>query len=643
MLKKYGFVRVGAVTPELKVADTEFNSKEIIRQIEIAESNEIQILCFPELSITGYSCADLFYQDVLIENSIRVLKDILEITKKVNIIVIVGMPLRIENKLFNVAIVMQNGTILGVVPKTYIPNYEEFYEERWFTSGKDILQEKIKLLDNEVPFGTDLLFKDKENEDICFAIEICEDLWVVNPPSSNYALSGANIIFNLSASNNVLGKSEYSRDLVKIQSAKTISAYIYTSAGVNESTTDMVFSGQSMIYENGKLLREGKEFTFESNIIFTDIDTKRLINDRQRNISYMHSKDKNKAYRNIEIKIADNIKSLSREYSKTPFVPTDDKKKIKTCNEILNIQSYALARRLKSIPSQKVVIGISGGLDSCLAFLVAIKAYEILGLDKKGIIAITMPGFGTSNTTLKNAKELIEEYETTFKEIDIKHACEIHFEDIEQPKEKYDITYENAQARERTQILMDIANKEGGIVLGTGDLSELALGWCTYNGDHMSMYGINSGIPKTLIKYLIKYIADTSSNEYIRNTLYNILETPISPELLPSNDSKITQLTEKEVGPYLLNDFFLYHFFRYGATPEKILFITKETFKDEYSEEEIKEKLKQFIKRFFTQQFKRNCVPDGPKVGTVSLSPRGDLRMPSDATYNLWIRNLDIS
>lgn len=643
MLKKYGFVRVGAVTPELKVADTEFNSKEIIRQIEIAESNEIQILCFPELSITGYSCADLFYQDVLIENSIRVLKDILETTKKVNIIVIVGMPLRIENKLFNVAIVMQNGTILGVVPKTYIPNYEEFYEERWFTSGKDILQEKIKLLDNEVPFGTDLLFKDKENEDICFAIEICEDLWVVNPPSSNYALSGANIIFNLSASNNVLGKSEYRRDLVKIQSAKTISAYIYTSAGVNESTTDMVFSGQSMIYENGKLLREGKEFTFESNIIFTDIDTKRLINDRQRNISYMHSKDKSKPYRNIEIKIADNIKSLSREYSKTPFVPTDDKKKIKTCNEILNIQSYALARRLKSIPSQKVVIGISGGLDSCLAFLVAIKAYEILGLDKKGIIAITMPGFGTSNTTLKNAKELIEEYETTFKEIDIKPACEIHFEDIEQPKEKYDITYENAQARERTQILMDIANKEGGIVLGTGDLSELALGWCTYNGDHMSMYGINSGIPKTLIKYLIKYIADTSSNEYIRNTLYNILETPISPELLPSNDSEITQLTEKEVGPYLLNDFFLYHFFRYGATPEKILFITKETFKDEYSEEEIKEKLKQFIKRFFTQQFKRNCVPDGPKVGTVSLSPRGDLRMPSDATYNLWIRNLDIS
>ena len=525
-----------------------------------------------------------------------------------------------------------------------LPIYEEFYEDRWFTSGKNFVQKNIKLLDYEVPFGTDLLFKDIEDKEMCFAIEICEDLWVVNPPSNNYALNGANIIFNLSASNSTLGKSEYRRNLVKMQSAKTISAYIYSSAGVNESTTDMVFSGQSMIYENGNLLKENEEFNFKSNMIFTEIDIKTLMNDRQRNISYMHSKDENKIYRNIEIKIADNIENLSREYSKTPFVPTDDKKKITICNEILNIQSYALAKRIKDISTKKIIVGISGGLDSCLAFLVAIKAYEILGLDKKDIIAITMPGFGTTNTTLKNAKDLIQQYETTFKEIDIKHACEIHFEDIEQPKEKYDITYENAQARERTQILMDIANKEGGIVLGTGDLSELALGWCTYNGDHMSMYGINSGIPKTLIKYLIKYIADTNSNENIKNTLYNILETPISPELLPTDkDNKISQLTEKEVGPYLLNDFFLYHFFRYGTTPEKLVFIAKETFKNQYSENEIKEKLSLFIKRFFTQQFKRNCVPDGPKVGTVSLSPRGDLRMPSDASYNLWLRNLDIS
>lgn len=641
MLKKYGFVRVGAVTPELKVADTEFNMKEIIKQIEIAQSNKIQILCFPELSITGYTCGDLFHQDILIDNSIRALENIVEATSKINTIVIIGMPLKIENQLFNTAVVIQNGNILGVIPKTYIPNYEEFYEERWFTSGKEFVQRTIKLLNKEVPFGTDLLFDDKENREICFAVEICEDLWVVNPPSSSYALNGANMIFNLSASNSVLGKSDYRKELVKMQSAKTISAYIYSSAGVNESTTDMVFSGQSMIYESGTLLKENQEFDFESNMIFTDVDTKRLMNDRQKNISYMHSKDENKTYRKIEIKISDDIETLSREYSKTPFVPTNDKKKITICNEILNIQSYALAKRIKSIPAKKIIVGISGGLDSCLAFLVAIKTYEILGLDRKDIIAITMPGFGTSETTLTNAKQLIKQYGTTFKEIDIKKACNVHFEDIEQPKEIFDITYENAQARERMQILMDIANKEGGIVLGTGDLSELALGWCTYNGDHMSMYGINSGIPKTLIKYLIKYIADTNSNEEIKTTLYNILETPISPELLPTDkDNQIAQLTEKEVGPYLLNDFFLYHFFRYGAIPEKILFIAKETFKENYSEEEIKEKLKQFIKRFFTQQFKRNCVPDGPKVGTVSLSPRGDLRMPSDASYNLWITNL---
>lgn len=641
MLKKYGFVRVGAVVPEIKVADTEFNSNEIIKQIEIAQNNKIQILCFPELSITGYSCGDLFHQEVLLENSIRALENIIEATSKLNIIVIIGMPIRIENQLFNTAVVIQNGNILGVVPKSYIPNYEEFYEDRWFTSGKDFVQRNIKLLGKEVPFGTDLLFKDKENNEICFAIEICEDLWVVNPPSSNYALNGANIIFNLSASNSVLGKSDYRKDLVKMQSAKTITGYIYVSAGVNESTTDMLFSGQAMVYENGTLLKENREFNFESNMIFIEIDTKRLMNDRQKNISYMHSKDENKTYRNIEINISDDIETLSREYSKTPFVPTDDKKKIKVCNEILNIQSYALAKRIKSIPTKKIIVGISGGLDSCLAFLVAIKAYEILDLDRKDIIAITMPGFGTTDKTLQNAKRLIEEYETTFREIDIKKACEVHFEDINQNKETFDITYENAQARERTQILMDIANKEGGIVLGTGDLSELALGWCTYNGDHMSMYGVNCGIPKTLVKYLIKYIADVESNESIKNILYSILETPISPELLPSNNSEILQLTEKEVGPYLLNDFFLYHFFRYGATPEKILFVAREIFKDEYSEEEIKEKLKQFVKRFFTQQFKRNCVPDGPKVGTVSLSPRGDLRMPSDASYNLWLKNLD--
>lgn len=474
MLKKYGFVRVGAVVPEIKVADTEFNSREIIKQVKIADSNKVQILCFPELSITSYSCNDLFRQDILIENSMKALEKIVEATQNTNVIVLVGLPLRIDNQLFNTAIVIQNGNILGAVPKTYIPNYDEFYEARWFTSGKDFIQRTIKLLDREVPFGTDLLFRDKENESICFAIEICEDLWVVNPPSNNYALNGATMIFNLSASNEILGKSDYRRDLAKMQSAKTISAYIYASAGINESTTDLVFSGQAMIFENGNLLKENEEFNFESNMIFTEVDTKRLVNDRQRNISYMQSKEE-KQYRYVEINICDNIENLSREYSKTPFVPANDKKKIKVCNEILNIQSYALAKRIKSIPTKKIIVGISGGLDSCLAFLIAVKAYEILKLDRNDIIAITMPGFGTTDTTLQNAKKLIAEYGTTFREIDIKRACEIHFEDIEQDKEKFDITYENAQARERTQILMDIANKEGGIVLGTGDLSELAI------------------------------------------------------------------------------------------------------------------------------------------------------------------------
>lgn len=636
MLKEHGFVRVGCVVPELKIADIEFNVNEIIKQTKIASENKVQILCFPELSITGYSCADLFHQDILIEKTIKALQTILNETKDINTILIVGAPIRANNQLFNTAIVMQKGEILGIVPKTYIPNYQEFYESRWFTSSKNIIKHEIELFDRTIPFDTNILFRDKENKEICFGVEICEDLWVVNPPSNSHTLNGATMIFNLSASNTILGKSEYRENLVKMQSAKTISGYIYTSAGINESTSDLVFSGQAIICENGNILTQNKEFDFNSNMIFTEIDVKRLINDRQKNISYMQSIENQKEYKEIDICILDEVESLSREYTKTPFVPTNDKKKITVCSEILNIQSYALARRLKAINFPKVIVGISGGLDSCLAFLVAVKAYEILNMDKKNIIAITMPGFGTSDRTLQNAKKIIHEYGTTFKEIDIKKVCEQHFEDIEQPKDKFDITYENAQARERTQILMDVANKEGGIVLGTGDLSELALGWCTYNGDHMSMYGINCSIPKTLVKYLIKYIAD-SSDDNIRETLYSILETPISPELLPLENNQISQLTEKEVGPYVLNDFFLYHFLRYGGAPSKILLLASETFKDEYTIQEIKEKLELFIKRFFTQQFKRNCVPDGPKVGTVSLSPRGDLRMPSEAEYKMWM------
>lgn len=638
MLKEHGFVRVGCAVPELKVADVDFNTDEIINQINKAEESQVQILCFPELSITGYTSADLFRHDTLINASLEAINKIKSATTNLKCVVIIGAPLRFNNQLYNTAVVIQNGRILGIVPKSYIPNYDEFYEARWFAHGRNITDTKIELFGEEVPFGTDLIFRDKENKDMSFAIEICEDLWVVNPPSNDYTLNGATMIFNLSASNAILGKSEYRKDLVKIQSAKTISGYIYTSAGVNESTSDLVFSGQAMIYESGSLLASNKEFNFNSNLIYTEIDIKRLLNDRYKNISYMQSKDEDRKYRSIEISLDNDIEKLSRECLKTPFVPANDKKKITTCNEILNIQSYGLAKRLKALNKPKVVIGISGGLDSCLAFLIAIKAFEILDIAKENIIAITMPGFGTTDKTLNNAKMLINEYGTTLREIDIKNACEVHFKDIGQEEGNYDVTFENAQARERTQILMDVANKENGIVVGTGDLSELAMGWCTYNGDHMSMYAVNCSIPKTLVKYLVKHIADTTENEKIRQILYGIVETPISPELLPAENGEIAQLTEEKIGPYILNDFFLYHFFRYGADTKKILYLATQTFKDDFEENEIKRQLDNFIKRFFTQQFKRNCIPDGPKVGTVSLSPRGDLRMPSDAEYNLWLK-----
>ena len=638
MIKEYGFVRVGAVVPEMKVADVEFNTEEIIKQIQIAEEKQIQIVAFPELCITGYTCQDLFHQDVLLNKSEEAIQRIKQSTENLNVIALVGMPIRRDNQIFNAAVVIQKGKILGIVPKTHIPNYSEFYEKRWFASGKDTTGE-ISLNGENIPFGTDLLFTDSENNKMCFGVEVCEDLWVVNPPSNLLTTSGATMVFNLSASNEVLSKDEYRKDIIKVQSAKTISGYIYVSSGVNESTTDVVFSGHAMIYENGKELKENERFNFESNMIYTEIDTNKLLNDRQKNVTFMDEKTETK-FRTIPISINNNIEELSREYSQNPFVPMDDKKKIERCKEILNIQSCGLAKRLKAIGINKTVIGISGGLDSTLAFLVINRAYEILGVDKSNIIAITMPGFGTSSRTYNNAIKLIHEYGATFKEINIVNSCRQHFIDIGQDENNKDVTYENAQARERTQILMDIANMENALVIGTGDLSELAMGWCTYNGDHMSMYGVNCSIPKTLIKYLVKYVADTTDNENIKVCLYDILDTPISPELLPPDENGvIAQLTEDAIGPYTLNDFFLYHFMRYGASPDKMLFIAKQTFKNEFSEDELKDKLNTFIKRFFNNQFKRSCVPDGPKVGTVSLSPRGDWRMPSDASANIWLKS----
>ena len=636
-MNEYGYVKVGASTLELKVSDTIYNVQMIKKQIDEAVNKNIQIISFPELSITGYTCGDLFNQDILIDKSYEGLKDLVDYSKDKMIVIIVGSPIKCENKLYNCAVVINNGKILGIVPKTYIPNYNEFYEMRWFKSSNDLKIKEINLFNEFVPIGVDLIFTSKLDDELKFGVEICEDVWSLYPKSNDYASSGASIIFNLSASNETIGKYDFRKELIKMQSIKTISGYVYSSSGINESSTDLLFSGSSLIYENGKLLSENNRFDFNSNLIYSDIDIKRLVNDRRKNTSFISNTDKE--YRNIYFTTSKN-NLISRKYSKYPFVPSNEDKREERCKEIINIQSSALAKRLKHTNIKKCVIGVSGGLDSTLAFLVIKKAFEKLKIDNKNIIAVTMPGFGTTNRTYENALDLIKINNATLKEIDIKKACLVHYSDIDQDINNHDITYENAQARERTKILMDIANKENALVIGTGDLSELALGWCTYNGDHMSMYSVNSSIPKTLVKYLVKYIADTDKKN--KKVLYDILSTPISPELLPADEKgNIKKITEDKIGPYILHDFYLYHFFRYGASPKKIYMLAVNTFENEYSKEEILKWLKVFIKRFFTQQFKRSCMPDGVKVGSISLSPRGDLRMPSDASYNIWIKELE--
>lgn len=637
-MKKYGFIRVGACVPKLKVADVTYNVSEIINNMKEADKKEVAILVFPELSLTGYTCSDLFFQEELITNTLVGLNKIMDESKNMELTVIVGSPLRISNQLFNCAFVIKNGKILGIVPKTYIPNYNEFYEKRWFAPSIDLLKDRITLFNQEIPIGTDLIFKDNMDEKISFGIEICEDLWSIVPPSNDLALNGANIIFNLSSSNELIGKYDYRKNLVKGQSSKLICAYIYTSSGISESTTDVVFSGHAMISENGNILEESKRFTFDTELLIQDVDIQKLCNLRNKDISYMGIKP-SKICREVRLDLRDS-KDIIREYEKNPFVPSNLEKRKERCHEIFEIQASGLAKRLKHISTEKCVIGISGGLDSTLAFLVIVEAYKKLGVDPSNIVAVTMPGFGTTSRTLDNSKKLMEAFGVDVREIPIRDASLLHMKDIGHDPDIHDVTYENVQARERTQILMDIANKEGGIVVGTGDLSELALGWCTYNGDHMSMYAVNTSIPKTLVKYLVRYVADT--NNEVKEVLYDILDTPISPELLPpTKDGKIKQKTEDKIGPYELHDFFLYHFFRYGASPKKILEIATITFKGIYEKEEILKWLKVFIKRFFTQQFKRSCLPDGPKVGTVSLSPRGDLRMPSDASFADWLKELE--
>ena len=637
MNKKFGYVRVAASVPELKVANVEFNTKEVIKEIKALDKEGVQIVTFPELCLTGYTCADLFSQDILITKSKEAIKEVIDSTKLLDIISIIGAPIVCDNQLFNCGVVINKGEILGVVPKTYIPNYGEFYEKRWFSTSNTLTSKTINLFGKEVPIGIDLVFRDINDSKFTFGIEICEDLWSPKAPSVEAALNGATMIFNLSASNEVIGKAQYRRNLINMQSAKNVCAYIYSSSGVNESSTDLVFSGYAGISENGSMLVENERFNFKTNHIISDVDIQRLMNNRIKDISFMGIGAIN-SYRVIDIDLKDNNNDLKRMYDAYPFVPSNEDKRAERCSEIINIQACGLAKRIKHTGMKKCVIGISGGLDSTLAFLVIIEAYRKLGISFDNLIGVTMPGFGTTGRTYNNALTLMKNYGVTMREVSIKEASLQHFKDIGLEETDRSVTYENTQARERTQILMDIANKEGGLVIGTGDLSELALGWCTYNGDHMSMYAVNTSIPKTLVRYLVKYFADIEQNEECKKTILDILDTPISPELLPpSKDGKIEQQTESVVGPYILHDFFLYHFMRYGASPDKIKYIASKTFDGMYDEETIDKWLKFFIKRFFNQQFKRSCLPDGPKVGTISVSPRGDLRMPSDADSSIWL------
>ena len=630
-MKEYGYIKVGAFVNKLHLGNPKENAKEIIKGLTEGIKKEVAILLTPELSLTGYTCGDMFLQDKLLKESLNALEEIKETTKDKDIIVLVGIPLEIDNELYNCATVLEKGKILGVIPKTFIPNYNEFYEARWFSSSKNLKRNKINLLGEEVPVSTNLLFRENE---ICFAVEICEDLWTVNPPSNSHAQAGANIIFNLSSSNEGIGKHEYRKNLVSMQSAKTISAYIYASSGPGESSSDILFGGASMIYENGSLLAENKRFTFENNLITADIDIKKLQNGRLKNKSYM-ANAKLEEYLTIPVFLKYS-KKLERVYKEYPFVPSNILERKKRSEEILDIASTALARRLMTLNHSKCVIGMSGGLDSTLAFLIIIRALKKLNRDATDILGITMPGFGTTSRTYDNACNLVKEYGGVLKEISIKEACLVHLKDIGLDENDRSVAYENAQARERTQILMDVANKENGIVIGTGDLSELALGWCTYNGDHMSMYAVNSSIPKTLVRYLVEYVKEEETGKK-KEILEDILNTPISPELLPPDKlGNMLQKTESTIGPYVLHDFFLYHFVRYGAEPKKLLYIAINTFKDTFTKEEIKKWLKVFLNRFFTQQFKRNCIPDGVKVGSISLSPRGDLRMPSDMDKTIW-------
>ena len=639
---KYGFVNVAAAVPTVKVADVEYNVQQLESIIAQAEGRGVEVIVFPELCLTGYTCQDLFKEQLLLDRAEEGIIMLLDFTRKLDIVSIVGTPLLINGLLYNCAVVIQGGVIMGVVPKTYLPNYGEFYEKRWFASAQDLNPADIYFAGSTIHVSAEpQIFV--TGDGMKFGVEICEDVWAPIPPSNNLALAGADIIFNLSASDELIGKHAYLKSLLAQQSARMISGYVYASSGFGESTQDVVYGGNAMLFENGKLLVEGSRFSLQPQIQSCQIDIEKLRAERRENTTFINAQRGAHATETALKHVTPRDFVLTRDIDPHPFIPKDDDMQA-SCEEILNIQVAGLVKRLYHINAQKAVIGISGGLDSTLALLVTVKAFDKLNIDRKGIIGITMPGFGTTDRTYQNALKLMQSLGVTIREISIAKAVTQHFEDIGQNPKVHDITYENSQARERTQILMDVANKENAIVVGTGDLSELALGWATYNGDHMSMYGVNAGVPKTLIRYLVSYVAGEMATE----TLLDIIDTPISPELIPADEmGNIKQKTEDLVGPYELHDFFIYYFMRYGFSPKKIFLLAQRAFctpspvtgrEELYTEDVVKKWLTTFCRRFFTQQFKRSCLPDGPKVGSVSLSPRGDWRMPSDASSNIWLK-----
>lgn len=657
MMEEFGFIKVAAASPVIKVSNPSFNINQIEKMVLEADSKGAAIAVFPELCITGYSCGDLFGQQLLLEEAKSNLKRLAEKTKSTDVLFFVGMPLAIDHKLFNCAVAVKSGRILGIVPKTYVANYKEFYEKRWFTSGSAISKaiNEISFLGGKIPFGN-LIFKCNEPK-FAVGVELCEDLWAVIPPSSYLALQGASIIVNLSASNELVSKADYRRDLVAQQSARCICGYVYSSAGVHESTTDVVYGGECLVAENGHLLKVADRFNRENTIIYSEIDVERLTSERIGNRTFADAYEYeavNRNVRNVEFltnRVAKNSKITNigevthifdREISSLPFIPQNPQSIDQRCREIFNIQVAGLAKRIEHTGIKHVVLGVSGGLDSTLALLVALNSFKELKLPAKNILAVTMPGFGTTDFTYTNALQLMKVSGVAMEEIDIKPACIQHFKDIKHDPDNHNVIFENVQARERTQILMDLANKVGGLVLGTGDLSEIALGWSTFNGDQMSMYNVNCSVPKTLVRFLVKWVAENVADDTSKNVLLKILDTPISPELIPPGpDDSITQKTEDVIGPYELHDFFLYYAIRCSMMPKKVLFLAGHAFKDKYSPEEIKKWLKIFYSRFFGQQFKRSAMPDGPKVGTLSLSPRGDWRMPSDADVAIWLNNLE--